>query len=159
MLQVYATRAHLGHRFRRAARAQVPRLIAPDVKGLGAKGREEVRVEVPEEGVRRLIEGTEGPTRCGLGQVFVLRQVQGVGAMAEGLQIRHQLNLTLPRVGIEFQDVVAVKRTAAQSDAWMMRKNEGVLGIELEHVDLVEAELINQEPERFESRHFAARYV
>ena len=79
--------------------------------------------------------------------------------MPERLQIGHQLHVVTPGVGIQLQDILAVERAAPLANTRMMRKHKGVLGVELENVRLVEAELIHQQLECLQCGHLAARDI
>jgi hypothetical protein len=78
---------------------------------------------------------------------------------AARLQIGHQLDVPLAAEGIQLQDVLAAQRTAPGADPGMARELEGVLGVELKHVDLVLAQLVDEVLKRRHGGHLAPRDV
>src|SRR5690348_3027802 len=77
----------------------------------------------------------------------------------ERLKVRHELDVSLATVFVERQDVLSGERVSPRADRGMARKIKSVFDVQLQLVVLVGGKSIDQGEQRFQRRHFAARYV
>ena len=87
--------------------------------------------------------------------MLIFWEDQRVASVAERLQIGHQLDIMLATGHVQFQDILAAQGTAAGPNLGMARELEGMLGIELQDIELVVAQLLGQMLERVQPGHFA----
>ncbi len=95
----------------------------------------------------------------GLGQVRVAREAQPAVHMPERVLVRHQLDMALPAEGVQLQDILAGERRGACPDLGVRAVGEGVLGVELDLVDLPAGQHIDQLQRRRQRRHPITTYV
>ena len=157
------------------APAEVVDLIAAGVEALAGEERQELGEETVQKSIavrvgRRKRPGVQEESRRSiridvfahpqvLGEVVVLRVLEHGGEMAEGGQRRHQLDVTGPAVGVEFQDILGRERRGVLADLRVAPEREGVLDIELELVDLAAAELVGQLQKLVQFRHAATGHI
>ena len=88
-------------------------------------------------------------------QVLIFGDGQRIASMAEGLQVGHQFYVVLAAERVQFEDVLVGEGTAASPDLGVTWKPEGMLGVELQDVELVMAEFCNQVSKCVQRRDFA----
>ena len=131
-----------------------PRLVAADVDLPAGEVRQQLLQQLVDQrdrpGIGRAQGAEHAPVRVKDRRIVVLAQGAVAGMdhparqVAEGVLIRHQLDVALAAVGVEVDHLLAGHRRPAGPHLPVVAVGEGVLGIELELIDLPLAEQIDQ---------------
>src|SRR5438874_13712144 len=87
------------------------------------------------------------------------RIFQKMAKMPEGILIWDKINAQLGAAVGKFCNLVARDRAPIAPDRFVLRIGKGVLGVELDLVDLPVGQVLDQFEECFETWHTSARYV
>ena len=166
-LEVDPHRAALGAGPGRAPAAEIEGLVEPGVERAAGEAGEELveevgqQVQAPRVGgaqaerLRPVAERVLDPLRD-LGERPVAVVDQPPVQVAEAVLVRHQLDEAAPAVGVEGADVRRRQRAGLRPDLFVPPVGEGVLGVELELVELELGQQLDQAEELGERRHPAA---
>ncbi len=137
------------------ALAQVHRLVAADVEAPAGEVRQQLVVQLVQQRQPARVERVEAerirpPLAPGLvavgtlGQIAVAGMLQPALQVAEGVLVRRQFDSPRPAVRVQRAHLVAGQRAGLRPHLAMARVGEGVLGVELEVIDLQAGQLVHQ---------------
>ena len=148
--------------------AEVPGFVAADVEILAGKIGEQFVVETADErqgagmfrgegrGAAQEILGL-GLVRLGnFGEVLESAIFEEIAEMAEGVLIGHKVNAQFAAAGVEDADFLAGEGAPALPDGLVIPVGEGVLGVELQFVDLEIGESFDEVEQGGQLGHAAA---
>ncbi len=148
-------------------RRHLPRLVEADVDvAVVREVGEQLAEQVAHEGERRRVGRLDrGGGPVGLvgsrrhGQVPVLVVGEPPTHVAEAVLVRHQLDVALGAKRVDRTDLLGGHRAGVAPDHLVVAVGEGVLGVQLDLVDLPRREPVDQREERLHRRYLVARDV
>ena len=145
------------------------RLVTADVHLPAREVREQLLQQLVDERDRAGIGRAQGAVQAAvrvedrrivvLAQRPVARVDHPAGQVAEGVLVRHQLDVALAAVGVQLHHLLAGHRRPVVPHLAVVAVGESVLGVELELVDLPLGEQVDQAVQAFHGRHPVAADV
>ena len=168
VVQVDRSRAALFDDAARPRQADA-RLVTADVHLTAREVREQFLQQLVDQRDRAGIGGTQGAVQAAvrvedrrivvLAQRAVARMDHPARQVPEGVLVRHQFHIAIAAVGVELHHLLAGHRRPVGPHLSVVAVGEGVLGIELELVDLPFAEQVDQAEQGLHGRYPVAADV